>query len=404
MAMINLSTINFNFKNLQNKYKSVKNTFPSAFAGAANLAPLQKDTVTFSGRSPKIRCDSNFENGRELFTNVQKRDSKVLSSKSDMGSMKVAHNILQEEDICFAFDRFKTDISSIFGVEVIDFTDKELRAKNKERYKEILSDNIKNGSSILAVSARKKEAASIKEKMGSKKITTKKAAKQEITDILGMRITLSGTSKDAGNYVVRKLTKAVEQGKIKVVEIENYVNPEFKYPEKYQYAGETVLANLMKASINNGVKDCKYERKYTESGYTAIHMLLEFPGGVKGELQIGGLDVFNLKDVEDLCFKALTNKALKHEYKSIESMFAPLKNDDEKYRRFMDYTRNAYAYERAKSPHPLGDDEEFLTLPKNSGLEPEYDFNNIARLKKEIDKKTELDKMLKKKRLLASGE
>ncbi len=396
--MLNFPKINtkigFNFKNINNARHSAQ-TLNVATFNAANIAPLKQDTITFSARHPSVDKASRRAQGRsESVVSVQKRSSKTLERKSDMGSLKVANDILKEEDVEFAFERFKTDISSIFGMPVIDFTNKKLKEENKEEYVAMLAENINKNSPILAITARKKEAASIKEKMGSKHVTTKKEAKKRLTDILGVRIVLSGTSKDSGNYVVKKITKAVEQGKIKVVEIENYRNPEFKYPTKCQYASDSKLEGLMKASLNRGVKNFNYDIKQTESGYTAIHMLLEFPGGIKGELQIVGLDVLRLKEVEDLCFKALANKSMSHDgnYDKIADLFIPIKEDDEKYCAFMDYTRKAYAAERTKEVHSLDENLFFLELPEDSILDKKYDFNNISRLKDTIDKKAVCNK------------
>lgn len=393
--------INFNFENtgnnvLRNTQASNKVTF-----NAVNLAPLKQDTITFSGRCLSVNKGSDTKDCYKSDTAIQTRDSKTLERKSDMGSWKVANQILNEEDIEFAFERFKTDISSIFGMPVIDFTDKKLKEKHKEEYVTMLAENINKSNPILAITARKKEAASIKEKMGSKHLRTKKEAKKQLTDILGVRIILSGTNKDSGNYVVKKLTKAVEQGKIKITEIENYRNPEFKYPARYQYASDSKLEELMRASLKRGVKTFNYDIKQTESGYTALHMLLEFPGGIKGELQIAGLDVLRLKEVEDLCFKALTNKSISHEhnYKKISDLFIPIKDDNEKYCAFMDYTRRAYAAERAKETHPLDKDLSFLELPDDSILDPVYDFNAIEKMKDDIDK-AELAKIKKQYHIL----
>lgn len=181
--MLNFPKINtkigFNFKNINNARHSAQ-TLNVATFNAANIAPLKQDTITFSARHPSVDKASRRAQGRsESVVSVQKRSSKTLERKSDMGSLKVANDILKEEDVEFAFERFKTDISSIFGMPVIDFTNKKLKEENKEEYVAMLAENINKNSPILAITARKKEAASIKEKMGSKHVTTKKKLKND---------------------------------------------------------------------------------------------------------------------------------------------------------------------------------------------------------------------------------
>jgi len=306
-----------------------------------------------------------------------KRCSKGLD-QSDRGSRHIANSIVNSPEVNFAFNRFKSDITSIFGEIVFE----PGTSGYENMYRETVHQNIINKKPIVAITARKKSAESLSEKMGSKKILSKKAVYEQITDLLGVKILISGNDAEAGNYVVQKLTKAVKAGWIKVVEIEHHKNPLLRGRSniKYAYANQSKLDELADTARAKGIK-CENSIKDSESGYSAIHMLVELPNGLKGEIQIMGVGVSRLKEIEDMCYKATTNKHLPKKYSEIETMFSELAKDDKLYAEFMEYTRLAYAHERQRPLKENFEEDVFLTIPRDFSLPEKYDFNYVAKIK-----------------------
>ena len=368
-----------NFINTKTQTQSLSGSFTPA-----NLAPLKADTVVFTGRHSAYK--QRFPEALNNDCEEQIRADKAISDYSNKANIKVAKSLYEELE--FAHNRFKSDISQIFGLSVLDVKNKQF----EDLYAQSINDNFRAGKPILAITARRKSPESIAEKMGSKGIKSKKAAKEQIHDFSGVRIIVSGKDKNAGNYVFDKLADAVKRGWISISEIEVFHNPELRPPYRYAYANEANIRKVEKTARKQGAKDFKLVTKSTESGYPAIHMLVNLPNNIKGELQIIGLNVLKLKDIEDLCYKVLTNKKLDTKYSDIETLLEQVRDNPEEYRDFMEYTREAYARERKKE---LGieTDSDFLHLPGGTEIPKELDFNNIPIMKKRANETTKLEKM-----------
>jgi len=384
--MIVLPKINFLHKNIQ-KQSEAKN------AGAqnnpahiyiygnfgANLAPLNKDTVTFTAAARRktqkaTREEKDADLGKVRKTPKARSDKKLVNQK-DRSSIGLATSL--RRDVDFAYKRLKNDISSIFGMLVIDTDDERFSSK----YEAELLKNIENKRPVLAVTARKKSARSLTEKMSQLKITTKKDALENISDMIGIRILVSNSDKKSGEHVADRLLKAVKNGWIKISEIEVYRNPALVPASKYDYISERNLDAIAAASRQK-VKDFKYVIRQTEFGYSAVHMCVDMPGGVKGEIQIISPRVAAFKEIEDICYKGLSGKEMPKGYAKLKSSFAKLNADREAYDEFAEYTRQAYAKERMKRSKDKGP---FLSLSEGSKIPPRLDFNYIAQLKRDID-------------------
>lgn len=379
-----ISFPNFNVY-LKKHFTKVNNS--KAYSGAltfnsANLAPLANDTLSFTGKRKvcEFKGDVLALTPSQAKVGKQNRADKAIFDFSDKANFKVAKSLYDESE--FAHNRFKSDISQIFGgIPVLDAG--SLQFKNV--YEQNILDNLEAGKPILAITARRKSPESIAEKMSSKGIKSKKAAKEQISDFSGIRIILSGKNKDDGNYVLNKLADAVKGGWISISEIEVFHNPELKPSNRYSYANDASLRKVEAAARKQGIKDFKLVAKSTESGYPAIHMLVNFPDNTKGELQIIGLNVLNLKEIEDLCYKVLTNKKLDAKYSDIETLLEQVRDNPEEYRDFMEYTRKAYALERKKELGLEPKDSKFLKLQIDTEVPDELDFNHIPDMKRKAE-------------------
>ena len=349
-------------------------------AFGANLAPLSRDTVSFgAGRvsSPKLSQEEKDAQVGKVRKGAKTREGKKLD-QSCRGSLHVSAALRDEAD--FAYKRLKNDISSIFGMHVLETDDINFSSM----YDTELITNIANKKPVLAITARKKSAKSSSEKIGHMKITTKKDALEQIHDIIGVRILVSNSDRKSGDYVGEKLLKAVKNGWIKISEIEVYRNPALSPSSKYDYISEKKLDAIAAASRTK-TKNFNYVIRQTEFGYSAVHMLVDLPGGIKGEIQIISPKVAAFKEIEDICYKGLSGKGLPKGYAKLKASFEKLdpKINREGYDEFAEYTRQAYAKERRR---PSRDKGAFLALPEDSIIPPRLDFNYIAMLKSNIDK------------------
>lgn len=377
-----------NTNNNQQKYQ--KNPLSDFSFKGSNLAPLKQDTISFGAKkrfsSEEIakRIGLRTENDN-IKMQTRSLDDKRLKSKERTISNGLA-NVISEEA--------KSDTKALKG-KLTKITKNLMSQKGELCTKD---------RPIYALEFRTKEGNSIREKASQKKLTSKEQVKRQLTDIIGARIILGDGMLGGGNLVISKLTEAVNEGKLKVIEVENHVPAD----KKYQYASQTVLRQLAKASSDKYGIECAERITVNASGYPAIHMLVEFPDGYIGEIQILGHDVAIFKDLEDVPHKVLLGKSVDSKYDKIKELLSPMialdgdLNTPENIKRaklrseYSAYTAAAYKHERTKGPvgkksaaHMIPTFytiEEFKKTQKRKiHLKPEWDFNNLYRLKTQAD-------------------
>ena len=317
----------------------------------SNLAPLTKDTVCFTSGKQDLN-ESDLSNGINLRT------------------AKILYNDIQPAQ----------------------------RYLNKQLDK-ILGDLVRpeHGSGSLSkpieiIRKRAKTPESIVEKSATRSLGTYDEVKNGLTDLAGAKIVMADTSRDAVNKVIDRFTEAVENGKLKIIEIENYrpepeINGVGEVVRTFDYASPLALKNLKKACDDKSDTTIRKVDEDRPSGYMAIHLLVQLPDGFTGEIQIIGNEMERLKDVEDMCFKVKNGKHLPKKYTSVEKMISSLANKEDVILRkeHNKYTRAAYLHQRDieqnRNPRKKQETQEFLHIPEY--LPEKLDFNNVAR---EIEK------------------
>lgn len=348
---MNINSINnFSIQTLPQKLPFLGN-----FGIKGNLAPLEKDTVSFT-------------------SNVSKTSSKKMDY-ANRPNLAAATKVYQDSE--YDFDQFKYTLGQIFDAPVIEMGAIDYKGKINRAIDE------RQNKPIIMIETRRKTPTSIAEKMASLKLNSADEAKNEMHDIIGARIILSSPSKKDGDQVLETLTNAVKKGKIKILEIKNHSqeNPELHYASRGKL-GKLLTACRKKTPM------CSYKDEPRDSGYLAIHLITDkLSNGYKAEIQIMGLEVAKFKEVEDLCYKCHSGKALHSKYKSLQKEFEPLK-DKNTMEEYLEYTKRAYARERLKTEHKKGSLEEFLPIPKDLKKIPKnLDFNTIANKKRILDLK-----------------
>src|SRR5574344_1183138 len=119
----------------------------------------------------------------------------------------------------------------------------------------------------------------------------------------------------------------------------------------------------------------------------AIHLLTKLPNGLTGEIQILGTDVAQLKEIEDLCYKAKAGKSIDKKYAPVEEMLEPLKDSDDSMlqKEYMDYTRDEYIYQRDKETQMVKRKYNTQYLEIHEYFPKELDFNNLKKKMKQCD-------------------
>ena len=331
----------YNQTNLQNRPQTRGMSCPRY----SNLAPLSKDTICFTSGKQDLEDASNginLKTAKMLYDDVQPAQ-KYLNRQLD----KILSDLVRPEHGTGSLSK---------PIEII-----RKRAKLPE---------------------------SIVEKSATRSLRSYDEVKYSLTDLAGAKVVMADTSREAVDKVIGRLTEAVENGRLKIIEIENYrpepeINDVGEVVRTFDYSSPLALKNLKKACDDKSDTNIRKVDEDRPSGYMAIHLLVQLPGGFTGEIQIIGNKMEKLKDVEDMCFKVKNGKHLPKEYKSVEKMISPLANKDDVVLRkeYSKYTRKAYLYQRDleqnRNKRKKQDTQEFLHIPEY--LPEVLDFNNVAK-------------------------
>ena len=341
--------------NFFNNIKLPKQNFRQHYNNYPNLAPLKQDTVSFSGK--------------------KKDSSEILETSAKEVNLSYRPNINTAKKISDeserAYNNLKDILRQTFKISVID--------ADVPKYKSRLSREIRNneGNNVLAIVSRTKSPESIAEKMSTLKIRSKSGAKKEMNDIIGARIIVSGNSTKEGDAVLRQIAKVVTQGRLNIKEIKIHNQED----SSLDYISPKGLKKLLFAS-----KNCEAKYQPRDSGYLAVHLITdEIIDGYNAEIQIMGLEVTNLKEIEDLCYKCSTGKRIDSKYAEIADRFKEVKNDPELKKDFTEYTKRAYANERRQKNHKKAGSFGFLPIPDDLNIPQKLDFNVLYALKRKID-------------------
>lgn len=328
-----------------------------------------------------------------------KATPKTMGSRANAINMKLARDIHSDAEQALAFMRDKID----------------------KYTKYLVSDTYNPNNPIEVVKDRVKSPESIIEKAITRNWNTKQEILKNMTDLAGMKIIMRDGSNEQVNKVLENLMQGMDEGELKFIEIENkrplpIYNQYDEIVKRYDYASPVCLAKFQYLASKTAGKDIKLIEENTPTNYMAIHMLMELPNGIVGELQIMGHDVALLKDIEDMCYKVKNGKNLPKKYARVEKALAPLKppvlpkngietqeykdalaNHEFLKKEHLKYTQEAYMEQRAKEPRPHKSrkKETFLKIPEF--MPKELDFNYLYELKLKCDQATAQAKKQAKK-------
>lgn len=234
------------------------------------------------------------------------------------------------------------------------------------------------------IQVRIKSENSLREKVTPRDIRTKFGVKN-VGDLIGARIVLRDSNPKAVDKVLIALAEAAKQGALQITEIEKYNPKNGKIPveniKELGYgtkAGRLALEKAAGIEASVGPKD---------SGYPAIHITIKTKHGCKAEIQIMGVDVEDLKHVEDLGYKIRCGKGVCEKYEALEPELLPAFEELEEQEledAYMQYVSDAYLTAFCAPPQKYNTRKKpkFLQIPYY--LPADLDFNHIAKRMQEV--------------------
>ncbi len=256
---------------------------------------------------------------------------------------------------------------------------------------------------------RVKSPSSIKDKL-IKKMTDKKSpvridslddARRETTDLIGTRVILEKATPDEVESLVENLCSAMQNNKIKLLEIENYKGegiPAYFSADNIDALREAAKASNSDIGAFEGSGIWHTSDKIKKSGYTTTQMNITHSDGSLGEFQIRGKEIEKIAQVEHIPYDLRQNKdlsggnhLLKKLYKPLENKVGLLSNDG--YKEYNNYLNALYKYYRSIETGSTGavkpklkdyiksKPSEFIDLEKIPTSEPtQHLYNNIINM------------------------
>ncbi len=334
-----------------------------------NLAPLQKDTVSFGKSKMKTASPGEDKEAQpDDGSNKKAKDCKKVTNPTYYSGVgNTVRAVLSEAQA--PYENFKSTMQEVF-----------------RDYCEFEGNTPKDPIGTLIVN--QKSEKSLREKCASREISSSARAKDEIRDVIRARIVLNSDNNYEDRKVCNALTKGVRNGKVKIVEIRNYYEMHKDYcgGEDSQYIPLSSLFKLDQAITKKQGISALESGTVKNSGYHAVHVIFQLENGFYGELQIMGEKMVKIKELEDIIYKISGNKPVDEKFAQVQKAYDEyIRGNSDKDALLRDYTRKAYNAERLKELHkyPRCEDTEFLPLPKKSFLPEIFDFNNLARIARE---------------------
>lgn len=204
-------------------------------------------------------------------------------------------------------------------------------------------------------------------------------AKSKIEDLRGARITLDNIKASDMEELVSAIAKAVKNGDLELIEIENYRGFNKKYGTQNQfYLSEKQVEKLKDISGKTIIKNAT-----KPSGYTAAQLKVKPKGGQLLELQIRGKYVDEFADAEHITYDLRQGKDIAKGNNKAGILLAKVQKaikglSGQKYTEYQKYIYDNYMYAQRKE---LGLSAEAPKLPE--GIDQILSVENLKDLSKQ---------------------
>ncbi len=370
--MLDLQNLYLKFSNisLRSGLKSAHNalsTPPSPFLGkinTSNLAPLNADTVSFTGRGKANKlnkCDSNrpfmgdgaypSENLRlvsdddiKTYEIIRSAFGRTIIDNADKAMNHQAYSAYRSL-LPLASDVYKQAKRAQGGFEItmcIFDSLVEGNSKSNKKYKPIAekTTRVKSPQSIAKKMAVK--VAELENKNDGYHVPVNQAfIKAELHDLLGARLILANGTRSEMNSVVNRLVESIESGhgpRIKTIK---------NYGAGHKYLSPSKSDELEAVNYKAYGHYPEVVNKKKTSGYTATHIIIEAGNGIDAEIQILGRGVARVKEIDDICYKGLQGKAISG-MSDVSKALKAISRDPDLKKEFDKYITSAYEIARTQ--------------------------------------------------------
>ena len=350
---IQLLTPKFNTAKFTNNYST-----NSISKNNSNLAPLQADTVSFSGKDKVISQAKN----------------KVMQEWDPNGK-----NFQEIIDLC---DDFEKPLEKLLV---------SLRRNMKHLVASQANPDAPIMPGIAGIKGRVKSPNETAVKANSRKIfNIDDIAK--MGDVGGARIVFRSSSQKDFAMVFKELGNMMKQG-LKIVEVENW-----RPSPKESYVSQKTL-NKFEELCNEYGQYPEIRSRALPNGYTAVHVTCEIDGKYL-EIQLMGIDMEITKEVQDPYYKHYCNKKLSSKYQIIQDMFDRVFPTLDAFQQetLLRYQKDSFDHARKIPANPVKHKVKIgnTFLPFPYSLPQELSYTNIYRLKCICEKADKAAKASKK--------
>ena len=236
---------------------------------------------------------------------------------------------------------------------------------------------------------RVKTEDSLRDKLTKRGIKTMYGARN-VGDLIGGRIVLRDSSPRHVDAILKALAKAHTQGIINICEIEKWTPRAGKMYKNDRDLGYGTSKGLLELENATGLISSVGPQ---DSGYPAIHIGIRTKNGFKAEIQIMGVDVEDLKDIEDLGYKIRCGTPIPPIYNPMKEELAAAFEEIDKNglgTHYMDYVNDSYLNAFNAPPQKYNSRKKAPLLKIPYFLPQELDFTNMLQSMERCKRKAAL--------------
>lgn len=209
-------------------------------------------------------------------------------------------------------------------------------------------------------------------------IDTVDDAVKNLYDAVGTRVTLHDASSGSVDQLVSRLADAIKSGQLKITRV-NSLTGEDGIP----YLTDAHLETLQRAAASVNKPLITTQKPY-DTGYTIGAMYVEYPNGVKGEIQIIGEEVSKVANAEHVVYDAFLNKPYaggfsENELRQAQAVLDPIRKAAQSLNPSQKEQYNSYLNSVYKNARSIESGQPSSNVPLPEGISGELGIDNLNR-------------------------
>ena len=203
-------------------------------------------------------------------------------------------------------------------------------------------------------------------------------AVKNLYDAVGTRVMLHDASPGSIDQLVGRLADAIKSGQLKITRV-NSLTGEGGIP----YLTDAHLETLQRAAASVNKPLITTQKPY-DTGYTIGAMYVEYPNGVKGEIQIIGQEVSKIADAEHVVYDAFLNKPYAggfggNELQQAKTVLDPIRTAAQSLKPSQREQYNSYLNSVYKNARSVESGQPASNAPLPEGIPEELRIDNLNR-------------------------